>query len=195
MSCKLLDYPARGVYGFRVVRRIGGQVYDEFYSLVDRRRRVETGSQRYARMTGLAFARVQRLALQRDAALSGMQRVYRAYEAAQAQPQARAAGSTTVRGIRFCPTRPGRGRHLPPTPGFLVSVVAGGRRYSRFFRIPDPIDSQGWRDTWVTAVSFLAEVKQLRDWASLLDREPDMQRAIETPAASGQGAGQTSPRT
>lgn len=171
MSCKLLDYPARGLYGFRVVRRIGGQVYDEFYTLVDRSRRTGTGG--YARMTGAAYARVQRLALARDAALGGMQRVYRAYEAAQAQPQARAASSTTVRGIRFCATRPGRGCHLAPTPGFLVSVAVGGRRCSRFFRLPYPVDESNWRDTWVAAVTFLAEVKGLRDWASLLEREPD----------------------
>lgn len=172
MSCKLLDYPSRGVYGFRVVRRIGGQVYDEFYSLVDRNRRAGTGS--YARMTGAAYARVQRLALARDAALEGMQRVYRAYEAAQAHPQSRAAGSTTVRGIRFCATRPGRGLHLVPTPGFLVNVSVGGRRCSRFFRLPELVDENNWRDTWVAAVTFLAEVKRLRDWASLLERQPDL---------------------
>ncbi|MBC7780315.1 MAG: hypothetical protein H7125_09450 [Proteobacteria bacterium] len=178
MSCKLLDYPARGVYGFRVVRRIGGQVYDEFYSLIDRRRRAGGGSFRYARLTGAAYARVQRTALQRDAALSGMQRVYRAYEAAQAQPQVRAAGTTTVRGIRFCRNRPGRRPHLAPAPGFLVSVVVGGRRASRFFMLPEPLEERTWRDTWVSAVSYLAEVKRLRDWASLLEREPDMRLAF-----------------
>jgi len=191
MSCKLLDYPVRGLYGFRVVRRIGGQVYDEFFSLIDRRRRVGSGSQRYVRMTGQAFARVQRQALQRDAALSGMQRVYRAYDAAQAQPQPRAAGSTTVRGIRFCPTRPGRAAHLAPTPGFLVSVVAGERRVARYFRLPLPLEPDGWRDTWFSAVSWLAEVKRLSDWASLLEREPDLRAAM----ALLDEAGQTSPRT
>ncbi len=191
MSCKLLDYPARGLYGFRVVRRIGGQVYDEFFSLIDRRRRVGGGSQRYARMTGPAFARVQRQALQRDAALGGMQRVYRAYEAAQAQPQPRAPGCTTVRGIRFCPTRPGRAAHLAPTPGFLVSVVARGRRVTRYFRLPLPLEAQGWRDAWVSAVSWLAEVKDLRDWASLLEREPDLREAV----GMLDQAGQTSPHT
>jgi hypothetical protein len=129
--------------------------------------------------------------LQRDAALSGMQRVYRAYEAAQAQPQSRAAGSTTVRGIRFCTTRPGRAPHLAPIPGFLVSVVAGGRRVTRFFRLPLPLERQGWRDGWVSAVSWLAETKGLRDWASLLEREPDLCGAI----ALLDQAGQTSPRT
>jgi hypothetical protein len=191
MSCKLLDYPARGIYGFRVVRRIGGQVYDEFFSLIDRRRRIGNGSQRYARMTGAAFARVQRQALRRDAALGGMQRVYRAYEAAQARPQPRAPGSTTVRGIRFCQTRPGRAAHLSPMPGFLVSVVAGGRRAARYFRLPMPLDPQGWRETWVGAVSWLARVKDLRDWASLLEREPDLHGAVALLCQ----AGQTSPHT
>lgn len=191
MSCTLLDYPARGVYGFRVVRWIGGQVYDEFFSLIDRGRRAGTGSQRRLRMTGPAFDRVQRQALRRDAVLGGMQRVYRAYEAAQATPQTRAARSTTVRGIRLCATRPGRAVHLAPTPGFLVSVVAGGCRATRYFRLPLPLEPQGWRDTWVSAVGWLAEVKRLRDWASLLEREPPLREAC----ALLDDAGQTSPRT
>jgi len=191
MSCTLLDYPARGLYGFRVVRQIGGQVYDEFFSLVDRRHRAGAGSKRYRRMTGPDFARVRQQALRRDAVLGGMQRVYRAYEAAQARPQTRAAQSTTVRGIRFCATRPGRVAHLAPMPGFLVSVVAGGRRATRYFRLPLPLDPQGWRDTWVSAVGWLAEVKQLQDWASLLEREPALGEAPALPDE----ADQTSPRT
>jgi len=178
MSCKLLDYPARGLYGFRVCRCIGGQVYDEFHSLIDRRRRAAPGAAGYVRMTGDAFLRVQRMALKRDAELAGMQRVYRAYVAARAQPQTRAAGLTTVRGIRFCSNRPGRLAHLPPAPGFLVSVKVGQQRFSRYFRLPDSIQALQWQDTWVNAVTFLAHAKGLRDWASLLGRAPDMRLAL-----------------
>jgi hypothetical protein len=183
MSCTLLDYPARGIYGFRVVRQFGGQVYDEFYSLIDRRRRASPGSGPFVRMTGAAFRRVQRQALQRDAALSGMQRVYRAYEATQAQPQTRAARSTTVRGIRFCLNRPGRGAHLDPAPGFLVSVKTGETRSTRFFLLPQPCDADGWRDCWTSAVVYLARVKRLRDWAPLLYREPPMRATLAAASA------------
>jgi len=178
MSCKLLDYPARGLYGFRVCRCIGGQVYDEFYSLIDRQRRVAPGRTRHERMTGDAFLKVRRMALRRDSELGGMQRVYRAYVAARAQPQTRAARMTTVRGIRFCSNRPGRLGHLPPAPGFLVSVKVGRQRVTRYFTLPDPFQAPEWQDAWVSAVNFLARTKDLRDWASLLERTPDMRSAL-----------------
>ena len=174
MSCTLLDYPERSIYGFRVVRQIGGQVYDEYFSLIDKRRQAGAGAGGYARLSGAAFERVRRRALRRDAELAGMQRVYRAYEAAQALPQSRAARGATVRGIRYCGNRPGRAAHLNPLPGFLVSVMAGGRRCTRFFALSSPIDARGWRDAWTAAVVHLARVKRLRDWAALLAREPRM---------------------
>jgi hypothetical protein len=81
-----------------------------------------------------------------------------------------------------------------------VSVVAGERRVSRYFRVPQPIEPVGWRDAWLSAVTWLAEVKGLRDWASLLDRipplaQPEGAKPSGAAAAADRQAGQPSPRT
>jgi hypothetical protein len=187
VSFLLLDYPHKGVYGYRVTRMVAGRVYWKFFSLIDKSRR-GTGSRGCERLEGEAAERVRQRALDYDAELARMYWTNRRHLAQEAWPSARARKSSTVRGISFYKQGFKSRTGVQAGPGFLVRARRpNGRMFSSYIPIRGRIDEQSWEAAWMTAVYALAKGKELQNWERLAVRVPDLALAVGGTGTAGSG--------